>query len=189
MSTAPPTDVDFTTSETLEVAPISPEALDWALEEAAVGMPLLASQGYMVTITLPATQAVPAKNGKQYVVQVIEDDPDLSQLLIDVFMTHGYEVRWATTKAEINAALRRSHEIDVLLLDRELPEADGLAILQQLRAHPRFATLPVILVTGHAGPTQVAEGLIAGANGYVSKPFKLSGLLQAVRTVLGLTSA
>ena len=186
MTTPPAPEVDFTTTETLEPARPTPEALDWALEEAAVGMPMLASQGVMVTITLPATQPVPAKNGKQHVVQVIEDDPDLSQLLIDVFMTNGYEVRWATTKAEINAALRRANEIDVLLLDRQLPDADGLAILQQLRAHPRFSALPVILVTGHAGPTQVAEGLIAGANGYVSKPFKLSGLLQSVKAVLGL---
>ena len=184
--TAP--EFDFTT-ETLEPPQPTPEALDWAREEAAVGMPMLESHGFMVSITQPAPQPVPAKNARQYVVQVIEDDPDLAQLLIDVFMTHGYEVRWATTKAEINAALRRGNEIDVVLLDRELPEADGLAILQQLRAHPRFATLPVILVTGHAHPTQVAEGLLAGANGYVSKPFKLSGLVHAVRAVLGLTSA
>ena len=178
-------ELDFT-SPGLEAPQPTPEALDRAQEEAAVGAPQLASQGYMVSVTQRAAARVPPRNGSQYVVQVIEDDPDLAQLLIDVFMTHDYEVRWATSKAEINAALRRSAEIDVLLLDRELPEADGLSILQQLRAHPRFNALPVIMVTGHAAPARVAEGLIAGANGYVSKPFKLSGLLKAVEAVLGL---
>ena len=65
-------------------------------------------------------------------MQVVEDDPDLGQLLIDVFMNQGFEVRWASDKAEINAALRRGNEIDVLLLDRELPDANGLTILQAI---------------------------------------------------------
>lgn len=186
MQSPDPTEPDFTSPETLDTPQPTPEALDRAQEEAQVGTPLLASQGYMVSFTQRAAERAPPQNGTRYVVQVIEDDPDLAQLLIDVFMTHGYEVRWATSKAEINAALRRSGEIDVLLLDRDLPEADGLTILQQLRAHPRFNRMPVIMVTGHAGPAEVAAGLIAGANGYVSKPFRLSGLVKAVESVLGI---
>lgn len=179
------TDLDFTSTASL--APLQPSAaaLDRAGEEAAVGLPLLESQGYMVSVTQRSAERLAPRNGSQYVVQVIEDDHDLAQLLIDVFMTSGYEVRWATSRAEINAALRRGREIDVLLLDRELPETDGLTILRQLRAHPRLNALPVILVTGHASPAAVADGLLAGANGYVSKPFKMSGLLKAVQAVLG----
>ena len=179
-------ELDFTSPTSLDSPQPTPEALGRAEEEAAVGTPLLESQGYMVSFTQRAAEALPPRNGTHYVVQVIEDDPDLAQLLIDIFITQGYEVRWATSKAEINAALRRCGELDVLLLDRDLPEADGLTVLQQIRAHPRFNALPVIMVTGHATPTRVAEGLIAGANGYVSKPFRMSGLLKAVQSVLGL---
>lgn len=178
-------DQDFTIDPPVVAPPLSREVLQKAEEEAAVGAPHLQSHGYMVSFTKQSPIRLARKNGTQYVVQVIEDDPDLGQLLIDVFMTHGYEVRWATTKAEINAALRRGSEIDVLLLDRELPDANGLNILQAIRGHPTLAKLPVIMVTGLAGPNEVAEGLIAGADGYVSKPFKLSALLKAVQLVLG----
>ncbi|QJR09546.1 Sensor histidine kinase RcsC [Usitatibacter rugosus] len=178
-------DRDFTLADALAPIP-TVEEVERAHEEALVGTPQLESQGYMVSFTKQSPIRIERKNGTQYVVQVIEDDPDLGQLLIDVFMTHGFEVRWATTKAEINQALRRGTEIDVLLLDRELPDANGLTILQAIRGHPQLNTLPVIMVTGLAGPNEVAEGLVAGADGYVSKPFKLSALLKSVQLVLGI---
>lgn len=176
---------DFTLPITASPAPSAAQVAQ-AEEEAVVGTASLASKGFMVSFTKEAPVRLAKKNGTQYVVQVVEDDPDLGQLLIDVLMTHGFEVRWATTKAEINAALRRGGEIDVLLLDRELPEANGLTILQAIRAHPNLSKLPVIMVTGLATPGDVAEGLVAGADGYVSKPFKLSGLVKAVNLVLGV---
>ncbi|APV48568.1 hypothetical protein BWI17_02020 [Betaproteobacteria bacterium GR16-43] len=178
---------DFTGEEAGVATEPTPEETQRALEDALVGAPSLAKHGFMVSVTKQSEVLIQPKNGKQYVIQVIEDDPDLAQLQIDIFMTHGYEVRWATTKAEINAALRRCNEVDVLLLDRELPDANGLMILQAIRAHPQFGALPVIMVTGLSGPAEVAEGLVAGADGYVSKPFKMSGLLQAVKLVLGTT--
>ena len=180
-------DHDFTIDPPVVAPPLARDVLQKFEEEAAVGAPQLESQGFMVSFTKQSPTRLARKNGTQYVVQVIEDDPDLGQLLIDVFMTHGYEVRWATTKAEINQALRRGAEIDVLLLDRELPDANGLNILQAIRGHPTLNTMPVIMVTGLAGPNEVAEGLIAGADGYVSKPFKLSALLKAVQLVLGIS--
>ncbi|QJR13803.1 response regulator transcription factor [Usitatibacter palustris] len=176
---------DFTLISVGTPAP-SPAQVAQAESEAVVGTATLASRGFMVSFTKQSPVRLARKNGTQYVVQVIEDDPDLGQLLIDVLMTYGFEVRWATTKAEINAALRRGGEIDVLLLDRELPDANGLTILQAIRAHPQLNALPVIMVTGLATPADVAEGLVAGADGYVSKPFKLSGLVDAVNLVLGV---
>ena len=66
-----------------------------------------------------------------------------------------------------------------------LPDADGLQILARLRAHPRFARMPVIMMTGKAESSDVKAGLAAGADGYVSKPFKMSALVAAVNLVLG----
>ena len=116
----------------------------------------------------------------------VEDDADLGQLLIDIFMIAGYEVRWASNRAEINAQLRRGDEIDVVLMDVLLPDADGLEILQRLRAHPRFGTIPVIMMTGLSAAQDVSAGLAAGADGYVTKPFQMSGLVKAVGMVLGV---
>ena len=74
---------------------------------------------------------------------------------------------------------------DLLLLDIMMPGADGLQILARLRAHPKFARLPVIMMTGKADPADVKAGLAAGADGYVGKPFKMSALMAAVNLVLG----
>jgi DNA-binding response OmpR family regulator len=71
------------------------------------------------------------------------------------------------------------------LLDIELPDTDGLQVLERLRTHPRLGKLPVIMMTGRAGADDVLAGLAAGADGYVSKPFKMSALVKAVNQVLG----
>jgi DNA-binding response OmpR family regulator len=59
-------------------------------------------------------------------------------------------------------------------------------ILNRLRSHPRFAALPVIMMTGKSAAEDVSAGLAAGADGYVTKPFKMSGLVKAVGMVLGI---
>jgi len=67
-----------------------------------------------------------------------------------------------------------------------LPDADGLQVLGRIRMHPSLAELPVIMMTGKVEPEDVLAGLAAGADGYVTKPFKLSALVNAVSVVLGI---
>jgi DNA-binding response OmpR family regulator len=104
---------------------------------------------------------------------------------MDIFATAGFDVRTAKNRAEINTEVNRPLLPDLLLLDIMLPDADGLQILGRLRAHAKFARLPVILMTGKSQVADVKAGLAAGADGYVSKPFKVSALVAAVNLVLG----
>jgi two-component system OmpR family response regulator len=164
----------------------TPEQVERARQEAERGIPHLRDSGFFVSIARHAAARVPPKNGSKYVILAVEDDADLGQLLIDIFMIAGYEVRWASNRAEINAQLRRGNEIDVVLMDVVLPDADGLEILQRLRAHPRFGTIPVIMMTVKSAAQDVSAGLAAGADGYVTKPFHMSGLVKAVSLVLGV---
>jgi len=164
---------------------LSPEMVENARVEAEAGTPQLRDEGFLVSIARQANRRILPKNASKYVVLVVEDDGDLAQLLIDIFILAGYEVRWASNRVEINAALKRGHEVDVMLLDVMLPDADGMDILQRLRGHPKFSTLPVIMMTGKAAAQDVSNGLAAGADGYVTKPFKMSGLVKAVGQVLG----
>ncbi len=182
---SPEAGVDFTQPDSVAVIQPSPQQVASALAEARKGAPQLRDEGFLVSIARHAATRIPPKNGTKYVALVVEDESDLGQLLIDIFMTAGYDVRWAANRAEINAELRRGQEIDVVLLDVTLPDADGLQILQCVRAHPKFSTLPVIMVTGKTAAKDVSDGLAAGADGYVTKPFKMSGLVKAVELVLG----
>jgi DNA-binding response OmpR family regulator len=98
---------------------------------------------------------------------------------------HGFEVRIAGNRAQINVEVNKPMLPDLILLDIMLPDADGLQILSRLRTHPKFARMPVIMMTGKAEVSDVKAGLAAGADGYVTKPFKMSALVASVKMVLG----
>lgn len=178
-------DLDFTRPSATASPPPTAERVTRARQEAEEGRRQLRDAGFLVNIARHAVARIPAKNGSKYVILVVEDDSDLGQLLVDIFMLAGYEVRWASNRVEINAEFRRGIEIDVVLLDVLLPDADGLQILRRLRAHPTLASMPVIMMTGRSAAKDVSAGLAAGADGYVTKPFRMSGLVKAVGLVLG----
>ena len=176
-------EVDFT--EPVALAAITPEAQERAKRAAITGAPMLEKVGYFLSLDRRAGgRRAPVSDGRHSLL-VVEDDADLAQLLIDVFLNAGFDVRWAANRREINAELHRGG-IDLVLLDIVLPDADGLQVLRRLREHPMLSDLPVIMMTGRVAPEDVLAGLAAGADGYVTKPFVMSGLVKAVKQVLGI---
>ena len=69
-----------------------------------------------------------------------------------------------------------------------LPDANGFDILAKFRLHPVLKSMPVIMLTAEASREAVLKGLRGGANGYVTKPFEADMLINAVKTVLGLSA-
>ena len=186
---ANPTDedeLDFTREPAAAAPAPTPAQAAEARAEARTGTPQLEKAGFYVSIARRSPLMVPPRNGEKYSLLVVEDDPDLAQLVIDIFMTAGFEMHWAANKAEINQQMNRRPGVDLVLLDIGLPDANGLEVLQRIRLHPKLAKLPVIMMTGRSSAEDVAAGLVAGADGYVSKPFQMSGLVKAVQQVLGL---
>ena len=186
---ANPTDedeLDFTREPAAAAPAPTPAQAAEARAEARTGTPQLEKAGFYVSIARRSPLMVPPRNGEKYSLLVVEDDPDLAQLVIDIFMTAGFEMHWASNKAEINQQMNRRPGVDLVLLDIGLPDANGLEVLQRIRLHPKLAKLPVIMMTGRSSAEDVAAGLVAGADGYVSKPFQMSGLVKAVQQVLGL---
>ena len=186
---ANPTDedeLDFTREPAAPAPAPTPAQAAEARAEAKTGTPQLEKSGFYVSIARRSPLMVPPRNGEKYSLLVVEDDPDLAQLVIDIFMTAGFEMHWAANKAEINQQMNRRPGVDLVLLDIGLPDANGLEVLQRIRLHPKLAKLPVIMMTGRSSAEDVAAGLVAGADGYVSKPFQMSGLVKAVQQVLGL---
>jgi len=175
--------VDFT--EPVAAPETTPEAEARARLEAEASTPQLRKIGFYLSLDRRRRERRAPSGGDRYSILVVEDDADLAQLVIDIFMTAGFEVRWAANRAEINAELHRAG-IDLVLLDIVLPDADGLQVLRRVREHPRLADLPVIIMTGKVAPEDVLAGLAAGADGYVTKPFRMSGLVGAVDAVLGI---
>ncbi|MCW5591113.1 MAG: response regulator transcription factor [Burkholderiales bacterium] len=178
-------DLDFTRPAAVAPPPPTAQQLESAQKEAASGGRELEKSGYYVAIARRATAKIPPRNGVRHSLLVVEDDPDLSNLLAEIFSVAGFEVHRAANRAQINAEVNKPILPDLILLDIVLPDADGMQILARLRAHPKFARMPVIMMTGKADPADVKAGLAAGADGYVGKPFKMSALMAAVNLVLG----
>jgi len=112
---------------------------------------------------------------------IAEDDPMLGAGLKRALERAGYAADWALTGEEaISAAMAQPYAL--MLLDLGLPEANGLEVLRAIRS--RRQTMPVIIVTAQDRPQQKVEGLDAGADDYVVKPFDLDELLARVRAQL-----
>ncbi|MFI5286678.1 MAG: response regulator transcription factor [Candidatus Dormibacteria bacterium] len=111
-------------------------------------------------------------------VMVIEDDASIGGSLTQVLSQSGYEVRWRRTgESAIAAAAEQPPEI--ALLDLGLPDMDGVEVCRRLRAsHPRLA---IIVVTARDTEIDAVLGLDAGADDYVTKPFRLAELLARLR--------
>jgi CheY-like chemotaxis protein len=174
-------DLDFTKPP----APPAPQALATAREEATHGSPQLDRAGYYISKARVSAGKVVPRNGLRHGIFVIEDDRTLSKLVGEVLAAAGFLTRFARNREEINAEFNRPPLPDLVLLDIALPDADGFAILEKIRRHPKLAKVPVVMMTGRSDPADIARGLALGADGYVTKPFKVAGLVEAINTVLG----
>ena len=117
---------------------------------------------------------------------LIDDDPDFCALIERVLATAGFDTRIAANRAGIVAELRKQPLPDAVLLDVMLPDTNGFEILQRMKQVPALKTVPVIMTTAEATRAAVTRGLVGGADGYLTKPFKTDILVKAVRTVLGI---
>jgi CheY-like chemotaxis protein len=116
-------------------------------------------------------------------ILVAEDNPASSELMIEVLSGRGYELIEASDGQQ---ALQKIEETkpDLVLLDIQLPILDGFAVLSQLRQNPRFANLRVVAVTASVMKEDREKGLMAGFDGYISKPIDVASLRLQVDEML-----
>ncbi|MEV7603705.1 response regulator transcription factor [Kitasatospora sp. NPDC089797] len=114
---------------------------------------------------------------------LVEDDDRMAQALATALTRRGHTVRRVVRAAE---ALRYAREAEFVLLDLGLPDLDGLELLRKLRT---VCDLPLIVVTARGEERDVLQGLRAGADDYVVKPFRMAELIARIDTVRRRTSA
>ena len=117
-------------------------------------------------------------------ILVVEDDPVILDLLAVNFELEGYTVARAVDGEDGLATALRVRPAAVVT-DIMMPKRSGLDLLRDLRAHPELASIPVILVSARALASDVRDGLAAGADDYVTKPFEPDELLVRVEKLLG----
>lgn len=116
-------------------------------------------------------------------ILVIDDDPFVLAIAERKLASRGYHVIAAADGAA-GLAAARANIPDLVLLDLALPVVDGWEVLQELRADPVFAAIPVIMLTARRNDGDVANALELGARDYIIKPFTLAELVARVERLL-----
>jgi len=113
-------------------------------------------------------------------IAVLDDEPDITQLLANYLKNHGFRITQLHSGREL-LALMGTDKPELVLLDLGLPGEDGFVIARQLREHWRCG---LVIVTGRGDPVDKVVGLEIGADDYVTKPFDLRELLARIKAVL-----
>lgn len=113
-------------------------------------------------------------------ILVVEDDPDSADLLAWILEDAGLKSTQVGSAEQALATLREC-EIDLVLMDIELPGMDGVAATQAIRADPGLCSMPVLAVTAHAVAGERDRIATCGVDGLLHKPIDEDALLAAVR--------
>ncbi len=116
-------------------------------------------------------------------ILVVEDEPAIQELIAVNLTFAGHKVLRAAT-AEQATTLVRAELPDLVLLDWMLPGASGVQFAKQLRGDERTRDVPIIMLTARSNETDKVDGLEAGADDYVTKPFSPKELMARIKAVL-----
>jgi DNA-binding response OmpR family regulator len=119
-------------------------------------------------------------------ILVVEDDPDIADLVARYLEREGYLVERAASGREgLNLVAAKPPAL--LILDLMLPEVDGLEVCRLVRGTERTAAIPIIMLTARAEESERIVGLEVGADDYIAKPFSPNELVARVRALLRRT--
>jgi two-component system NtrC family response regulator len=121
-------------------------------------------------------------------ILVVDDDPELLNNVSELLVEEGFEAVAASNGVDA-VALAKARAPDLVVCDIAMPRMDGYQVLSALRAHPSTTLLPFIFLSARAERNEVRAGMNLGADDYVTKPFQLPELLDAIRARLQRVSA
>jgi CheY-like chemotaxis protein len=114
-------------------------------------------------------------------ILAVDDNPVSLRLLESMLDSKNFEVRTAVNGVEAMATLNEFHEtIDIILLDRMMPEMDGIEVCNAIKANEKLRYIPIIMQTAANHPEEISEGIAAGVFYYLTKPLNAEMLLSIV---------
>jgi PAS domain S-box-containing protein len=169
------------------------EALRWLPEQSRGSIASFGEQGETVytdtdnicELSSPASSASPASPAPSAHILLADDNADMRDYVKRLLVTQGYEVETVGDGVAALASIDR-HLPDLVLTDVMMPRLDGLGLLRSLRDDSRTREIPIILLSARAGEESRIQGLEAGADDYLIKPFSARELLARVKATLKL---
>jgi two-component system sensor histidine kinase ChiS len=125
----------------------------------------------------------PEKALEQKTIIIVEDEPDTAEMFAEMLRLNGYRVLSSYGGAAAMALISRE-KADAVVLDLMMPDLSGLEVLSYMRRDPRLVQVPVVIVSAKGLPTDVKQGLQAGASLYLTKPVAYQDFIDAMEKVL-----
>ncbi len=119
-------------------------------------------------------------------ILVVEDQAATADLILEVLAGENYEAQAVDTLAKARSRLKKQPP-ELLLLDRTMPDGDGVDLLAEIRDDEKLAALPVIILTAKKEVADKVAGLRVGADDYIAKPFNTEELVARVAAILRRT--
>jgi len=118
------------------------------------------------------------------VIMTADDSASIRQMVSFTLKQAGYQVIEAVDGKDALAKLNGT-SVHMLLTDLNMPNMDGLELIRNVRANPAYKFIPIVMLTTESQVEKKQEGKMAGATGWIVKPFKPEQLLAVVKKVLG----
>ena len=112
---------------------------------------------------------------------IVDDEAPAREMVGDYLKMHGFAVTLCDGGKSLRSAIAGGSEPDLVVLDLNMPEEDGLSIIRDLKSR---TNVPVIMLTATASPIDRVVGLELGADDYIAKPCELRELMARIRSVL-----
>jgi two-component system, cell cycle response regulator DivK len=116
-------------------------------------------------------------------ILAVEDEPRNAALLEAILVRAGYRLHVAQEIGEAREWLADGSP-DLVLLDRHLPDGDGLELIPAIKESPRLADVPILLVSASVLPQDVEAAMAAGCDGFLPKPVRVKPLIDEVHRLL-----
>lgn len=117
-------------------------------------------------------------------VLTVDDSKAIRDMVTFTLQPQGYRVVGAADGAE-GLNLFRSEPVNLVITDLNMPVMNGIDMIRRLRAEPRGAGVPIVMLTTETKPEMKAEGKAAGATGWINKPFDADTLVAVARKLAG----
>jgi len=116
-------------------------------------------------------------------ILIVEDEVSLLKLESILLTTRGYKVSGVTDGLKALEEIKKDMP-DLVLLDIMIPGIDGFEVCRRIKADPVTANLPVVMLTAKKSSADQARGIEAGADAYITKPFKSAKIIEVVEELL-----
>ena len=116
-------------------------------------------------------------------ILAVDDSPSMRKMVSFTLTGAGYNVVEAVDGQDAFEKAQ-THHIDLVLADQNMPRLDGIGLTRKLREHPKFKTIPILILTTESSYQMKQAGRSAGATGWLVKPFDPNRLIEVIQKVI-----